>query len=100
MKFWPTTAPLQAGWQIEVSYGRDMFGDETQKGNPTPSGGVLLAELAPDEYLVTGYQARVRFERARQGSKPFMIARLEKGRYERSRWIFERVWNGDQTGLL
>jgi beta-galactosidase GanA len=90
-------ATNDARWQVEVSYGRDMFGDAAPKGNPTPSGGVLVAELAPDEYLVTGYQARVGFERARQSSKPFMLARVEEGRYEGGRWIVERVWNGDQT---
>jgi hypothetical protein len=26
-----------------------------------------------------------------------MIARVEEGRYERGRWSFKRVWNGDQT---
>jgi beta-galactosidase GanA len=84
-------------WQVEVSYGREMFGDGEAKGNPTPSGGVLLAELGPNEYLVTGYRARVRFERARESHKPFMLARVEEGHYEQGKWIFERVWNGDQT---
>ena len=86
-----------ARWQVEVSYGRGMFGDGEPKGNPTPSGGVLLAELAPNEYLVTGYHARVRFERAQAGRTPFTLARVEEGHYERGQWIFERLWNGDQT---
>ncbi len=90
-------AASEARWQVEVSYGRDMFGDGAPKGNPTPSGGVLLAELGPNEYLVTGYHARVKFERARQSSAPFMIARVEEGHYESGRWVFARVWNGDQT---
>jgi beta-galactosidase GanA len=74
-----------------------MFGDGEAKGNPTPSGGVLLAELEPDEYLVTGYRARVKFERAQQSKTPFMLARVEEGHYEQGKWIFERIWNGDQT---
>ena len=86
-----------AHWQAEVSYGHEMFGDGDPKGNSTPCGGVLLAELGPDEYLVTGYHARVRFDRTQQTRKPFMLARVEEGHYERGKWIFERLWNGDQT---
>jgi beta-galactosidase GanA len=74
-----------------------MFGDGEAKGNPAPCGGVLVAELGPNEYLVTGYHARVRFERARESKTPFMLARVEEGRYEQGKWIFERLWNGDQT---
>jgi beta-galactosidase GanA len=88
---------LGARWQVEISYGRGLFGNAEPKGNPKPSGGVLLAELGPDEYLVTGYDARVTFERAQQGPARFMIARAEEGRYEGGHWIFERLWNGDQT---
>jgi beta-galactosidase GanA len=84
-------------WQVEVSYGREMFGDGEAKGNPTPCGGVLVAELGPNEYLVTGYRARVRFERAQESKTPFMLARVEEGHYEQGKWIFERLWNGDQT---
>jgi beta-galactosidase GanA len=86
-----------APWQIEVSYGRELFGDGDPKGNPTPCGGILVAELEPNEYLVTGYHARVRFERAQQSHVPFMLARVEEGHYEQGKWIFERIWNGDQT---
>jgi beta-galactosidase GanA len=86
-----------APWQVEVSYGREMFGDTDPKGNPKLRGGVLIAELQPDEYLVTGYHVRVRFERAQQTRKPFMLARVEEGQYERGKWIFQRLWNGDQT---
>jgi len=87
----------RAPWQVEVSYGLGMFGDADPKGNPTPSGGVLLAELGPNEYLVTGYRARVRFERAQPSQTPFMLVRVEEGHYEQGQWIFERLWNGDQT---
>jgi len=86
-----------ARWQVEVSYGREMFGDADPKGNTKLCGGVLIAQLEPDEFLVTGYHVRVRFERTQQMSKPYMLARVEEGHYERGKWIFERLWNGDQT---
>ncbi len=88
---------LGGGWQVEVSYGRGLFGSGEAQGNPRLSGGVLLAQLGPNEYLVTGYDARVEFERVQPDSPRFMIARAEEGHYERGRWIFERLWNGDQT---
>jgi beta-galactosidase GanA len=88
---------LGGRWQVEVSYGRGQFGNGEARGNSRPSGGALLAELGPDEYLVTGYDARVTFEPAPHGPARFMIVRAEEGHYERGKWIFERLWNGDQT---
>ncbi len=90
-------AAASAPWQVEVSYGHEMFGDGDAPGNPTPCGGVLVAELAPNEYLVTGYRVRVGFARAQESKTPFMLARVEEGHYEQGKWIFERLWNGDQT---
>jgi beta-galactosidase GanA len=84
-------------WQVEVSYGRPQFGMDPPPGNRSPSGGVLLAELGPDEYLVSGFRARVNFQRALADGRRFMLARVEEGRYEDGNWVFERLWNGDQT---
>ena len=30
-------------------------------------------------------------------SARLMMSRVEEGHYERGKWVFERVWNGDQT---
>ncbi|MGH8193291.1 MAG: DUF5597 domain-containing protein, partial [Woeseiaceae bacterium] len=48
-------------WTAEVSYGRPMFGNPPPEGNDPASGGAVIAELGPDEYLVTGLHARVSF---------------------------------------
>jgi beta-galactosidase GanA len=84
-------------WQVAVSYGRPEFGNPAPTGNPTPSGGVLIAELNPDEYLVCGFHARVNFQNAAGRHGPFLMARVEEGHYDHGNWVFERVWNGDQT---
>jgi beta-galactosidase GanA len=84
-------------WQVALSYGRPQFGPDPPTGNPLPAGGALIAELAPDEFLVTGFQVRVNFESARQDGRRFMLARVEEGHYDGERWVFKRVWNGDQT---
>ena len=91
------TVKLGDEWEAAVSYGRPEFGNPPPPGNPTPSGGVLIAQLAADEFLVCGFHARVNFRRAPGRSGPFLMARVEEGHYDAGEWVFERVWNGDQT---
>jgi len=84
-------------WRASVSYGRPQFGMTPPTGNPTPSGGVLIAELGPDEYLVTGFHARVNFDLTQPNGRHPQFARVEEGHYDdHGQWVFERVWNGDQ----
>jgi beta-galactosidase GanA len=85
-------------WDAEVTYGRKMFWIDLPVGNAPASGGVLIAQLSDNEYLVTGYRARVTFSASQElKGKHSMIERVEEGHYENGKWIFERVWNGDQT---
>jgi beta-galactosidase GanA len=69
------------------------------EGREIPDGGVLLAQIGRDEYLVTGRHARVSFGLAtKEDARGFILARVEEGHFnERGEWVFERVWNGDQT---
>ena len=95
-------------WSARVSYNEWQFGMkdwtwagklDAPDGREIPDGGALIARLGPDEYLVTGRNARVSFGlgKGRQ-AHGVLFARVEEGRYDdRGRWIFERVWNGDQT---
>ncbi len=93
------TQSLDLGkWIAEVSYGRPMFGNAPPHGNDPPAGGALFAEVGPDEYIVAGLQARVTFRPAEAlAGRHMMLARVEEGRFEDGRWIFQRVWNGDQV---
>ena len=85
-------------WRVQVGYGQPTFGTPEAKGNPTPSGGVLIVQLGRDEYLVAGYHARVGFQPAgRNAGRHALFERVEEGRYVDGRWQFLRVWNGDQT---
>jgi len=65
---------------------------------PYPSGGALLAELGPDEYLLTGQRVRVNFDPA-AGRKVngLIFASVEEGEYRDGKWTRSRIWNGDQT---
>lgn len=94
------TQDLDLGlWQAEVSYGRPMFWIDPPKGNFPASGGALIAKLSDNEFLVTGLRARVTFGPSDELSgKRYMIVRAEEGFFDsKGKWIFERVWNGDQT---
>ena len=65
---------------------------------PYPSGGALLAELGPDEFLLTGQRVRVNFAPA-AGRKVngLIFASVEEGEYRAGIWKRTRIWNGDQT---
>lgn len=85
-------------WNAEVTYGRPMFWIDPPTGNKPASGGALIAKLADNEYLVTAYRARVTFSPSDEITAPYhMVERVEEGHYEQGQWVFERVWNGDQT---
>ena len=85
-------------WQARLGYGQPQFGDAPAHGNPQPDGGVLIAQLGRDEYLVVGRDVRVDFlpGKSRQGVH-YLYDRVEEGHYQDGQWIFRREWNGDQT---
>lgn len=85
-------------WNAEVTYGRPMFWIDPPVGNNPASGGVLIAQLGDNEYLVTGHRVRVTFGPSDEiRDQKFMIKRVEEGHFNNGKWVFERVWNGDQT---
>ncbi len=84
-------------WQAVASYGQPQFGSPPPTGNAAPTGGFLVAELAPNEYLVTGCHVRMNFELTAPGGKKPLLARVEEGHYDNGQWVFDRLWNGDQT---
>lgn len=91
-------------WNARVTYGEWQFGSmeapwmataEKQPEREIPDGGVLVARLGPDEFLVTGYRARITFGSAK--GERMMLEWVEEGHYDNGKWVFERRWNGDQT---
>jgi hypothetical protein len=84
-------------WRAKVSYGLPQFGGyQKAPGNKKPEGGAMVAELGPDEFLVTGVHARVDFEPIAAGAQRQFL-RVEEGTYRDGVWHFERLWNGDQS---
>jgi beta-galactosidase GanA len=85
-------------WQFGLKQWDPKGANGIPDGSDKAAGGVAIAKLGPDEYLVTGIHARATFDLADPKSAGgFQFARVEEGHYENGKWVFERVWNGDQT---
>lgn len=94
-------------WSVKVSFRELMFGGDGDAaarkdyppGTEIPNGGVALAQVGDNEFIVVGQNARLRF--ATSGSnagKPWMFARVEEGQFDAAgKWVMERNWNGDQV---
>jgi beta-galactosidase GanA len=90
-------------WTATVSFDDWQFGfrqwyPQAEKPKRAfPSGGVLVAQLAPDVFLVTGRNARVSFDLSDKGGLHAMFDRVEEVHMGANGWVVDRVWNGDQT---
>jgi len=90
---------LNDRWSATITYGVPQFWFQGEPpGNPEPVGAALIAELGPDEFLVTGYHARVTLHPASEATANMVYDRVEEGHYDADgNWVFQRNWNGDQT---
>jgi hypothetical protein len=84
-----------------ASFGFPPGDGETPPGTADSHGRALVAEVAPLEFLVTGFDASVSFsftpEYAKANNAQIEILRAEEGSYEDGVWKTARIWNGDQT---
>lgn len=91
-------------WIIKASWGEWQFGLKSWtwlKSEPAPwanepIGGVAVAQLSADEFLVIGDHVRLNVEAA-PGVTGGMVLRVEEGTFRDGRWVMSRIWNGDQT---
>jgi beta-galactosidase GanA len=86
-------------YKATITFGRPQFGFPEPTGNDYPAGGVAVAELAPDQYLITGARARVQIDLSQpKPGEMLQLVRVEEGHYDADgKWVFDRMWNGDQT---
>lgn len=79
--------------RLHPEYG-GIFGTQT----PGMTGRALVAELAPDEFVLIGFDATVRFRPVRGSKlKDAQFLSVEQGTYVNGQWKTTRVLNGDQT---
>jgi Domain of unknown function (DUF5597) len=85
-------------WQATVSYGYPQHDGRHPPGTNDAHGVALVAQLAPDEFLVTGIDASVSFHRpGRLPGMRMQILSAEEGSYRNGIWKAVRLWNGDET---
>jgi len=89
-------------WDVLAEFGRPNYGEGYKSAE---DGRVLIAQPAPDEFVLAGFETRVRF-RAKRGlpavgqRKPgdgARFLRVEEGSYSGGSWVARRALNGDQT---
>jgi hypothetical protein len=86
------------GWQATVAYGFPQPDGGHAPGTKDAHGAALVAQLGPDEFLVTAMDASVSFHLP--GKLPWIhsqIVTAEQGTYENGVWKPIRLWNGDET---
>lgn len=94
-----TTQELDFGdWRATVAFGFPQMDGRRAPGTKDAHGSALVAQLGPDEFLVTGVDASVIFHLP--GKLPWMRSEfltVEQGTYENGVWKPVRLWNGDET---
>ena len=98
-------ATVMGRWRVSAEYGQWQMGEADWtwiKTDPNPLanepvGGMVVAQLGPDSFLVTGAQVRVRLALAdaKPGEQAQLI-RAEEGGFVDGKWVTTRLWNGDQ----
>lgn len=86
------------GWQATVAFGFPQPDGRRAPGTKDAHGAALVAQLGPDEFLVTGVDASVVFHLP--GKLPWIHSQVltaEQGSYENGVWKPVRLWNGDET---
>jgi beta-galactosidase GanA len=96
-----------ANWTAHVSFREWQFGerqwlrdkDDLPEDTGSPNGGVAIAQVGDNEFVIVGQRVRVRLAGAgANAGKPALWARVEEGHFDPDgKWIMERNWNGDQT---
>jgi hypothetical protein len=85
-------------WQATVAFGFPQPDGRRAPGTKDAHGAALVAQIGPDEFLVTGVDASVSFHLP--GKLPWIRSQIltaQQGAYENGVWKPLRLWNGDET---
>jgi hypothetical protein len=95
---WETQELDFGDWQATVAFGFPQADGRRAPGTKDAHGAALVAQLGPNEFLVTGVDASVNFHLP--GKLPWIrseIVTAQQGTYEAGAWKPLRLWNGDET---
>jgi len=85
-------------WQASVAFGFPQQDGRRPPGTSDAHGVALVAQLGPDEFLVTGIDASISFHLPnRLPGIRMQILSAEEGGYQNGAWKMVRLWNGDET---
>jgi len=85
-------------WQATVSFGFPQHDGRRPPGTKDAHGVALVAQLGPDEFVVTGMDASISFHQpGKLAGQRMQILAAEQGTYENGEWHKLRLWNGDET---
>jgi hypothetical protein len=85
-------------WQATVAFGFPQRDGRRAPGTKDAHAAAVIAQLGPNEFLVTGVDASVSFHLP--GKLPWMRSQIitaEQGAYENGVWKPLKLWNGDET---
>jgi hypothetical protein len=87
-------------YEVLAQFGRPQvsYGGTFASGTERKTGRAMIAEIAPDEFVVIGFDSRVSFaprRGARQSAAQFVW--VEEGKFEGGEWKPARRLNGDET---
>jgi beta-galactosidase GanA len=77
-----------------LKFGEDRVYVEYNKWDNTGYG--LVIQTAPDEYIVAGITARVKFGKS-NSTKNIRLGEVFEGKVEGEKWVTTRMLNGDET---
>jgi hypothetical protein len=76
---------------------RGSYSGSKGTGNSDLSGRALVAQLAPDEFLVLGSNANIVFSAKLGDARHVSYLSVEEGTYQDGVWHTDRLLNGDET---
>jgi hypothetical protein len=85
-------------WQATVAFGFPQPDGRRAPGTKDAHGAAVVAQLGPNEFLVTGVDMSISFHLP--GKLPWIHSQIisaEQGVYENGQWKPLRLWNGDET---
>jgi beta-galactosidase GanA len=96
-------APANAAWRVIVSFPPSYDPPAAPVSTTSDTTGLregraVVASLGPNEFLVAAIDCRVQFALpVSNGGKLPQMLKVEEGHYEGTRWVAQRLWNGDET---